>query len=99
MDGMSPSALRLCERRGQRRIAGRADGRELHREILQTIRRLQSGLQARRRIRLAGQQDVGVVLRVGREAEVHEAEVGVQHVAALDHARVRRRSGATPPLR
>ena len=40
--------------------------------------------QSRRRVGLAGQQHVGVVLRVGVQPRHGDADVAVQHVAALD---------------
>jgi hypothetical protein len=58
---------------------------------LQAIRGLQAFFETCRRVRLAGQEHVGVVLSVGGEAEIDDAKVGVQHVAALDDALVGRR--------
>ena len=79
------------ERTRQRLISGCAQLRVLHRQVLAAIRRLESVLEPLRCVGLTRPQQVRVVLRVGGEAEIHDSEIAVQHVAALDDVSARRR--------
>ena len=84
--GRQPLLAGRVERIGQRLVPRSLQPRKLHRQILQAVGGLQPGLQPRWRVGLARLQHVGVVLRVGGQAEIHDAEVGVEHVARLNHA-------------
>src|SRR6266851_3136632 len=56
-------------------IAGGASLRELQRQLLQPVCGLETVPQSLWRVALAGAQDLGIVLRVGRESQVDDREV------------------------
>ncbi len=87
-DGRQLLRLALRERRGQRGVAGRASPGVREHDVLQTPTPPLPIAQSGRRFDLTVLQDVGVVLRVCREAEIDDPEVAVQEVAALDDAAV-----------
>ena len=76
--------LRGVERAGQRLVSGRSELRVLQREILKPVRGFESVFQPLRRVGFPGPQHVRIVLCVGRESEVHDPEIAVEHVAALN---------------
>ncbi len=73
--------LRLCERTREYVIAAPASNKITRQDILQPVAARQCRLEFLRRIGLARPEHVGVLLRVGIEAQVGDAEVHVQQGA------------------
>ncbi len=83
---------------GQHRVAADPGLKGAGQRILHPVARRQPVAQPLGRVGLAGAQHIGILLGIGRQPQIGDAEIGPDHVAGLDHRIARQHPRRAAPV-